>query len=178
MSHQFAYKPAQFLTITTPYLLVLSSLYLLEQLLWSLSFEGRSQHCHLVQHTTQRPNIALIVIGFLVPYFWGGVVGRACLCVCELVDEVLGNVEICYFGHSVVEEQIGGLYISMYDAVLVQFLQPLKDVVSNLPDLHLRDFSSGRNGFLYSGLNSVYSTCRSPPLANSITMHKCYVTSS
>jgi len=69
-----------------------------------------------------------------------------------------------------VEKDVGRFDIAMDDIGLMQFVETLEHVVSNVPNLLFRDSVLGSYGFLDAALNNPNSTCKSPWLAYSITI--------
>jgi hypothetical protein len=84
---------------------------------------------------------------------------------------MLGDVEVSYFGDFVVEEDVGRFNIPVNDIRLVQFVQSFQNIIGHLPYVFLRNSLFDGQGFLDAVLNIMLTTCRSPSLANSITMH-------
>ena len=56
--------------------------------------EGWPKGSHLVQNTAKRPHIALEIVRLVLPYFWTGIVGSACLGASKIFFEYLGDVKV------------------------------------------------------------------------------------
>ena len=153
MCHQFCNEIGQFFGIRVAYFLVLSNHDLFEQFVRSVSSERWSQHCHLIEDTSQRPNIAFVVVRFLIPHLRRGVVRRSSLGDSERIDQMFGDIQITNFGNFAVEEDVGRFDISVDDVSFMKFSQSLENVVCNFPDLLLGNSVFGGEGFFDFMLN-------------------------
>jgi hypothetical protein len=54
---------------------------LLEEAIHVLSSKGRLQSCDLIEHTAERPDVALAIIGLIFPYLGACIVRSTCLCI-------------------------------------------------------------------------------------------------
>lgn len=176
--HQLGNERAKLLTIGTANFLVLTHHDLLEKFVRRVCAERWPEHSHFVEHAAQRPDVAFVVIGLLVPHFRRGVVGCARLGDCELIDQVFGHIQVAHLRNALVEENVGRLDVSVDDVGLMQLGQSLQHVVGHSPDLLLGDATLEGLRLFDLSLNGQDGTCRSPSLAYSITMHSISVLSS
>ncbi len=150
--HQKVDKWWQFLWIWWSYFLVFSNHDFFVKLVRCLSPEWRLLYCHLVEYTTQRPNIAFEVVWLFAPYFRWGIIRSSCLSDSKWVFQVFSNIEIPNFSNSIVEKDIGRLHISVNDVGFMQFIQSFQTLVSHIPYIDLCYSSFHSNGFLYFAL--------------------------
>jgi hypothetical protein len=108
------------------------------------SSEGRLERSNFVEHAAQRPQVALIVVGLVLPHLRAGVVGSACLGVEHAFLGDLGDVEVSQLGSAVLaHEDVGTLHVSVEDLELVQRLQSFYQVDEDLPNQVLIESSLG-----------------------------------
>jgi len=95
----------------------------------------------LVEHTSQRPDVAFGVVGKFRPNLGTGVIGSAGLGGCHSAPADFADVQIGQPYLSVVfgEEDVGTLDVSVEDVAPVQGCQGAKHLDSHTPDLGLRD---------------------------------------
>ena len=72
-----------------------------------IGVEGRLKSRHLIEDTAQRPYIRFVVVWFIFPDLWRGIVGCACLGIQESLLGDLGDVHVSQLnGPIFVEEYI------------------------------------------------------------------------
>ena len=71
---------------------------------------------------------------------------------------MLGNIEIPYFCHSIMEDDVGWLDVSVYDFCLMKFVESFKNVIDNLPYFLLGNSSLSSRSFLDTILNNKINT--------------------
>lgn len=99
------------------------------------------QSTYLIYDTAQRPDIALAIIGEILPNLWRSIVGRSRLCIEHSLLRHLGHIEITELGHLmdllvlsikninvlrwiiVVQKHIGAFQISMKNVHHMQLLE-------------------------------------------------------
>lgn len=100
--------------------------------------EGRPQRGHLVDHAAQRPDVALGIIGPVVPHFRTGVVGRAGLRARHTSLGHLRDIEVAQFVAALRgAEDVGALQIAVQDVDLVEGLESAGHLDEGLPELGL-----------------------------------------
>lgn len=97
-SYQLLYHSLQIFAIVSRNLRVLSLQHFLEQSIHVIGFERGLQGCDLIEHTTETPQIALAVIGLVLPDLRTSVVRSACLSVEQTLLGHLGNIQVSKFG--------------------------------------------------------------------------------
>ena len=84
--------------------------YSLEQALHVFRLKGRLQSGHLVNHTSQRPNVRLAVVRLVLPHLRTRVIRRPCLRIQQAVFCHLRHIEVTELGlASLGQEDIGAL---------------------------------------------------------------------
>jgi len=109
----------------------LSGVYFLLEAIKGPHFEipGDLAHHHLVSHNSKRPYVTLIGVDFLIENLWRHVGGSAHLRLEEaVVFRVLGQSEISYLQHIVLDEDVFRLEISMDDPVFNQFSEAIQNL--------------------------------------------------
>ena len=86
VSHQFSDKQRQFFAVRLADLFILSGHDLFKQLFGVISSEGGTKHSHFIQDASKRPDIAFEVVRLFVPHLGRGIVRRASLCDCKLIN--------------------------------------------------------------------------------------------
>lgn len=71
------------------------------------SSKGWPQATHLVDDTSQGPDITLRTVGRIAPDLRAGVVRGACLRLCHLVLQDFGDIEVAQFGSATRKEDVG-----------------------------------------------------------------------
>ena len=101
-----------------------------------LGREGRVEGHQLVEDAAERPDIRLVVVGFVLPDLGTRIVRRASL---RLQNARLGNlrnIEISQLDHALFRQKhVCALYISMDDLFVVKGLQAQYHLVENGPDV-------------------------------------------
>lgn len=89
---------------------------------------------HLVQNDSQRPDVRPYVVDESLEHFWRHVDGRPDhgLRHVTLLQQLLAEPEIGQLDHPVVEEDIGGLEVSMQNVFGMQRLEGIPQLVENL----------------------------------------------
>lgn len=104
--------------------------------------EGWSQCDRLVEHTAERPNVGLHVVGLISPHFGTCVVGRSCLSVEQSLLRYFGNVHVAEFGRAVlVEEYVGTLEISVENFDVMQCTEALDNLNKDPPNFFFFEVS-------------------------------------
>lgn len=79
---------------------------------------------HLVNYTAKGPDIGLVVVGFVLPNFRGGVVRCASLGSEETLLDNFRNIEVCEFCSSMfIDENIGGFYVTVHHVEIMERLE-------------------------------------------------------
>lgn len=114
--------------------------YLASQALHALRPKWRQKRYHFVDHTTQAPNITLVVIWLFLPDFGAGIVRRARLSLEQSSLRNLGDIEVTKLDHTLLgHEQIGTLDIPVDYFEIMEGLQSSHRLDQEVPDLLLRE---------------------------------------
>ncbi len=95
-----------------------------------------------------------------------------------LTLKYFGNIEISDFSSASHEEDVSGFDIAMYNVVVMEYFESLKDVVGDLPDEVLTELIHFFLFLLDETLGDEKYTARSPPSANSMRMQRVLPNSS
>ena len=100
---------------------------------------------HLIEYHSHRPNITLGGVGAAVENFRAHIHGASHEGLMNLIEfsaflVILGESKICDFVGLVLDEDIGGLEVSVYDGVLVQVLIAADELFDDDDGLGLRQF--------------------------------------
>ena len=108
-----------------------------------LGLERRSKRGQLVKNAAKRPNIALEVVGSVLPDLRACVVRRACLSVQESAfvrAHDLGHIEVGELALTLTaDEYVGALDVPVHDVQIVQRLQAAQTLDQCAPELPLRE---------------------------------------
>lgn len=86
--------------------------------------KGWVQRAHLVDDTAERPQVALVVIRFLLPDLGTGVVGGSCLRIKHTVLRNLTHVEIAHFENAIFTlKDVRRFQVTMENFLHVECLQ-------------------------------------------------------
>lgn len=113
--------------------LALSDLF--EEAFHALGLEGRFESDHLVEHTAERPDITLDVVGLVLPDLGTGVVRSAGLGEVESVFGAdLAHIHVAQFRTQVfIQKHIRTLQVSVHDVKVVHGFQALSYLNEHLP---------------------------------------------
>jgi hypothetical protein len=120
-----------------------SLLYFLEEAGHIACSKGWLECTHLIDDTSERPNVGLGVVGLISPDLRRGIVliliiklatRCACLCVNESALGDFGDIEIAEFEERVLDEDVGAFYVAMEDLPVVENLEPLRHLGNCPPD--------------------------------------------
>ena len=132
-----------------------------------------SKWCNLYYFkSTERPNVAFKLIRLILPNFRTSIIWSSSLSRSQLLFEQLRNIEICNFVDACIDEDVCTLQISVYNFEIVKNADPSHNLFHHSPNLLLINPCHSFFLFFYHFLYLQSNTSRSPPSANSITMHK------
>lgn len=81
-----------------------------------VSSERRLKSAHFVQHAAHAPNVALVIIGLVLPDFGAGIVGRTSLSLEKATLGHLAHVEIAEFDHTILgQKDVRALNVPMHN---------------------------------------------------------------
>ena len=113
------------------------------ELLHAVGGERRLESDHLVEDAAERPDVRAVVVRFVLPDLWTGVVRSACLGVDEALLCDLRNVEVSKLDCAVlVHEHIGALEVSVENFKFVEVLEPFYDLNEGFPNFSLVEESA------------------------------------
>ena len=100
--------------------------------------EWRPERDRLIQNATQRPNIALHVVGLVTPHLWTRIVWRSGLSVKKASLGDFGNIHVTELRLAIfVEEHICTLQISVENVSVMKSLQSFDNENENFPNVVL-----------------------------------------
>lgn len=135
--------------------------------------ERRAKRAHLVDCAPKRPDIAFAIVGLISPDLRTGVIGSPRLRICQAPLQDLRHVQISELIVASGDKYVRALQIPVHDLQVVQHLQPIQQMVDYAPQLVLVQVQVALAHQLYLLLRvGLGHTCRSPPSAYSITMHR------
>ena len=92
------------------------------------------QGTKFVQNAAHRPNITPVIVDFVVPNLWTGVIRSSSLGHGELSFHNFWYVQVSQFSNAIDKKYVGRLDVSVNDFVRVQDLEASEEIVGNLPD--------------------------------------------
>lgn len=108
------------------------------QLAHIFAAEGRSKAAELVDDAAKGPDIAIIAIFFIVPYFRTSVIRSSCLSLGQSFLQRPRNIQISYLQLLLrSKEEVCWFEVAMDYLQRVEVLQSSQDLAADLPDLIL-----------------------------------------
>jgi hypothetical protein len=112
----------------------------------AVSREGRSEGGHLIENTAQGPDVRFVIIRFILPDLWTGIVRCAGLCLNHSMFIDLRHIHISYLVDLLAHEDVFAFEISMQNLISMENLQAMQKMDHEFPDVEL-----GHQSFLLLG---------------------------
>ena len=95
--------------------------YAVVETLHTFRTEWRIEGTHLINDASERPNVTLLIIRFLLPDFWASIVRRSRLCVQHAILSNFTHIKVAHFKCAVrALEDIGGFEVSVENVSIMQ----------------------------------------------------------